>query len=558
MNELLELPNPEGLNLNYSEWRDGQVKAIAWFQEDDWLKSTLTPEGLRVFTSDPSSASIKVLEAPTGTGKTGLVLGLAALNPDLRFLILCATKVEQEQYQKNILDLENTNVASVSGKNNFHCYEKHPELRFEEGDTPEPCKSSDCWKTHVDEAPCEVGWICPQKKIGTCSYYYQRNMAGGAQVVVTNYAFGLSILNYTSPKRGIGKFDVIVEDEGHILDEQLESFISIKLSRRRVQQLFSVTLPDFESTTEWAAWAEDHQDTFSAAYDKYRGVNPQSLSKEESRELRAIERYTEDFEKLEAINYDWVVEPGKYGIDFQPVWITNDSWRVLFQYAPRHIIMSGTIPSASELGKKVGLKANEFKFFRLPYTFPPENRPIILRPRVDLSFKVRDLNLPTLVDAVDELLAEFPDIKSLIHTKSYAISTYLKKNSQFNQFMLTHDSNNRAAVLELFKVTDAPSILVSPSFEKAIDLPGEQCELVIIAKVPYPYLGSKVMKKRIKKSQTYYIHETLMAVIQMAGRGVRSDVDVCPTYILDAAGPKFFKQAKRLIPQGIQDAIRDD
>ena len=97
--------------------------------------------------------------------------------------------------------------------------------------------------------------------------------------------------------------------------------------------------------------------------------------------------------------------------------------------------------------------------------------------------------------------------------------------------------------------------MVSPSMDKAVDLPGDECGLVIICKIPYGYLGSPVMKLR-SKNRTYYINETLMTVMQMAGRGVRNMTDVCPTYILDAAGADFFKSARRLIPEGFKEALR--
>ena len=123
--------------------------------------------------------------------------------------------------------------------------------------------------------------------------------------------------------------------------------------------------------------------------------------------------------------------------------------------------------------------------------------------------------------------------------------------------MFTHNSKNRIRVLESFKKATAPAVLVSPSFDKAVDLPDKECELVIVAKLPYPYLGSKVMQQRVKESRRYYDHETLATLIQMAGRGVRSETDKCPTVILDSGASQFLKRCRtqNLIPQGIVDAI---
>jgi Rad3-related DNA helicase len=535
------LPNPSTLNLNYTpdKWRDGQVKAIDWLQEDSWLEKPYYKR------------EVKVLEAPTGTGKTGLILGLAALNPELRFLILCATKIEQDQYMQNLKELD-PEITVVKGKNNYHCKKEHPWLDSD----IEVCTEAECDLLHVHEALCEAGLSCEFKVDQSCHYYEKKRSGRNARVVIGNYALGLAILNYSTPFFGVGKFDVIVEDEGHVLDVQLEQFIMVKLSRKTVERLFYIRLPNFDSIPPWSSWVKDNWKELEEVGRGLEIIGLDNLSPEEAKKLLAINSYLDKFEKISEMNTDWVVEETKFGVEFQPVWVTGDSREVLFNHAKRHIIMSGTIPSAKELGKKIGLRLGDFEFFRLPYTFPPENRPIILNPQVSLSRDNLDRNLPALIRAVDKTLEEYAGVKALIHTKTYKITQYIKEHSAFSEYMFTHTTADRNSVLAKFKKASAPAILVSPSFDKAIDLPGDECELIIIAKIPYPYLGTKVMQKRVKQSRSYYAHETLMGVIQMAGRGVRSEVDVCPTVILDLAGPMFMNQVRSMTPKGIREAIR--
>ena len=97
--------------------------------------------------------------------------------------------------------------------------------------------------------------------------------------------------------------------------------------------------------------------------------------------------------------------------------------------------------------------------------------------------------------------------------------------------------------------------MVSPSMDKAVDFPAEQCELIIVAKLPYPYLGTAVMKKRMKSDHSYVTSQTLLALRQMIGRGCRSATDVCPVHILDAATPKFLRQVKSKLPIEIKAAL---
>ena len=454
---------------------------------------------------------------------------------------------------KNLIDEENADVVTVKGKNNFHCVMKHMRETGE-------CVDNYCELTHVDEAPCETGYECEIKS--SCTYYEQRNYGRYVQVVITNYAYGLAVLNYMPEAYGLGHFDVIVSDEGHILDQQLEEFIKVKLNYRRVKQLFNLDLPRFDNKDDvprWKEWVESHEEELEEAGREFYSVSREDMTKAQARRFIAVQHYLAEFRKITTMDYNWVVEADSNGVEFQPVWVREESHKVLFKYSNRHIIMSGTIPSASELGKKVGLKVSDFKFLRLPYTFPPENRPIIFKPRVSLARKVLDENLPTLVTAMDEEFEEWLKlraVKLLIHSKTYKIGSYIKDFSSFRDIMFTHNTANRLAVLEEFKTTSSPAVLVSPSFDKAVDLPGDQCELIFVPKIPYEYMGTKVMRKRMAQNRRYYIHETLMTLIQMAGRGTRSDVDVCPTIVFDSAGPGFISQARSMIPKGIMEAIQ--
>ena len=257
------------------------------------------------------------------------------------------------------------------------------------------------------------------------------------------------------------------------------------------------------------------------------------------------------------MNPDWIVEPNESEVPFMPVWVTEDSKRVLFQHADKHIIMSGTIPSEKELAKKVGVVENDFEFHRMPYVYPAENRQIVIKPIAPMSAKYIDINLPLMASAIDDIIGSNLDKKILIHTVNYKIAHYLEENSIYENYMFTHSSKDRIEVLNTFKEAQAPAVLISPSFDKAVDLPDKECELIIVAKVPFPYLGTKVMRKRVKQNGGYYDNETLSTLIQMSGRGVRSETDVCPTIILDSNIVRFLNKcrASGLIPQGIEESI---
>ena len=528
--------SPNNYGLPFDGWRSGQTDGMDWIQRDGW------------FYSD-SSQFVKMIEAPTGTGKSGLVLALSSMYPELRFLVLCATKLEQDQYEKNITD-KYEGFQSIRGRNNFHCI-------LEDESVTHICEESYCHDVHVDEAKCTIpskSFECPKKSI--CPYYGQLNDVWEKRIIVTNYAYGLTMLNH-APDR-LGKFDVIVEDEGHVLDQMLEHFIEVRLWRRQMTKLYNIKLPQYETVTEWQHWCNNNSFPIEELFYRTKRSDVQSMSSDEINIARGAKNVKDSFDRIKNLDTDWVVEKDPSSVPIKPVWITSDSHRYLFRHAKRHLIMSGTIPSFIELAKKIGLSQGEYTAKRMPYIFPIENRPIVLNPIANMSARHIDESLPKIKRAIDRIISANMDKKILVHTVNYKIASYLQKNSQHKHHILTHDSKNRIEILNRFKRMAKPSILVSPSFDKAVDLPDDECELIIIAKLPYPYLGSKVMKKRLEESRRYYDTETLSTVIQMAGRGVRKETDICPTVILDSNEPQFFQRCRtqNLIPEWVDNAIQ--
>tara|TARA_B100000745_G_scaffold177357_1_gene116167 strand:+ start:9137 stop:10741 length:1605 start_codon:yes stop_codon:yes gene_type:complete len=529
--------NPKTYGMPYDFMREGQLEAIKWIEEKDWLL-------------DRTSKKIKVIEAPTGTGKTGLVLYLSAKNPSLRVLVLCATKLEQEQYEANVTN-KYVGFTSVKGRNNFHCHLDSPISTTE-------CTHSTCFETHVDTAKCSIQgknkFICPIRS--ECAYFQQIDDIKQKKVIVTNYAYGLTMLNYNP--QALGSFDLIVSDEGHVLDEMLEQFIQVKLWDRQMDRLYGLSIPDFGTVAQWQRWCEENSYAIDKLYDSTHDLNASEMSKEEISLATRAETIKESFESIKSMDVNWVVERLRDSVEFKPVWVTERSDDVLFSHSPKHIVMSGTIPSGEELTKKVGINSKDFSFYRLPYTFPPENRQIILRPTASMSSKNIDMNLPVIREKIDKIIDNNLDKKILIHTVNYKIARYIEQRSRHSDYLFTHDSKSRTRVLNNFKKATAPAVLISPSFDKAVDLPDKECELIIVAKLPFPYLGSKVMQKRLRESRRYYDHETLATLIQMAGRGVRNENDICPTIILDSSAPSFIQRCGTtgLIPDGIKVAIR--
>ena len=102
-------------------------------------------------------------------------------------------------------------------------------------------------------------------------------------------------------------------------------------------------------------------------------------------------------------------------------------------------------------------------------------------------------------------------------------------------------------------------VLVAPSLDRGVDLPGELCDAVIVAKLPYPSLGDKQVAARLYENggRVWYAVQVARSLLQMTGRGVRSEDDQCDTYILDKEFETWWRSSGRdLMPRWWKEALR--
>jgi len=119
------------------------------------------------------------------------------------------------------------------------------------------------------------------------------------------------------------------------------------------------------------------------------------------------------------------------------------------------------------------------------------------------------------------------------------------------------NARERDTTLAKFLASDN-TVLFAPSFDRGIDLVGDQCRVIVIAKVPYPYLGDKQVSKRLytRGGQVWYAMQTVRTIVQMSGRAMRSAEDHAETYILDSKFIDVWKENKRMFPGWWRDAVK--
>ena len=100
------------------------------------------------------------------------------------------------------------------------------------------------------------------------------------------------------------------------------------------------------------------------------------------------------------------------------------------------------------------------------------------------------------------------------------------------------------------------TIIIGPSLAEGIDLPDDLCRFIIILKVPYPTLTSKLVKAKMKLFPNWYASTTSNIIIQGIGRGNRNKTDYCQTFILDGCFKRLYNETKDQYSPELQHRIK--
>jgi Rad3-related DNA helicase len=91
---------------------------------------------------------------------------------------------------------------------------------------------------------------------------------------------------------------------------------------------------------------------------------------------------------------------------------------------------------------------------------------------------------------------------------------------------------------------------------EGIDLSGDASRFQILCKIPFPFLGDQVIRKRMEVNRSWYTYQTIKSIVQAMGRSVRNESDYAVSYILDADWERFFESNKHMFPDEFKTAIK--
>lgn len=403
---------------------------------------------------------------------------------------------------------------------------------------------------------------------GTCPYNTDKQAFLDSPLSITNFSYFLAETMYA------GKLEprnALIIDECHNVENELGKFVEVTFSEKFARDVLKCKIPALGTQEEVFNWIKN---TYKASVAKYiKGVE-KAIQSKFVEGMSDFGEFTKQYEMLDKhickinrfvntyTSENWVmnvIKPfeGKRGgrkFEFKPVDVSHYSHDLLFKFGQRVLMMSATIIDKDMFCKTLGIDQDDCEFISIESPFPIENRPVHYLSVGKMSSDAILQTLPNMVEVIKEILKQHGDSKGIIHCVNYKVVNYIRDHLRDPRLLIQNDEN-RDAILRRHIDADEPTVLVSPSMTEGVDLKDDLSRFQIFCKVPFPYMGDEVVKKRMKRDPGWYPFVTVRSLIQGSGRSIRTETDSATTYILDSCWEAFYRQNKSLFPQSFRKSI---
>ena len=511
-----------------------------------------------------------LLNLPVGVGKSFLAMMISDwykrnVNKMARVDIITNSKILQDQYE-NTFD----SISSLRGKENYEC----------------ESYSCSCAQgaefNRLNKTTCEE-----------CPYSTAREGYINGGVSLTNFYLYILYAMYNQKLMESRNARVLIVDEAHDFDDVMSDFVSIKITETIIKK--------FKFGNEYEMIKELKKVNSITSYVEYlKGLNAEILETCEQMEkgmVKAPRNPTVDKRDLKISKVlstknsdvklmnlvsdmkqlqlkievflkeykenpnNWVLESNyndklkQKELSLEPIWSYDYLDKYVFAHYDMVILMSGTILDKNLFCNLNGLDASRAVYYSIGSPFPIANRPIFYMPIGKMSYKSKDDTFKNYIPYIKKLLDKYKNKKGIIHTNSFELANWIQKSIK-DPRLIFHDSTNKDEMLRMHFESDEPTVIVSPSMGTGVSFDNDKARFQIIAKVPYPSLGSQKNKMRQNNNPDWYSWKTVCGLIQMTGRSVRSDVDYADTIIIDGGFGDVIKHSSQFLPDWIQEAIK--
>jgi len=492
-------------------------------------------------------------------GKTHIIdeVGDTVLTKDA--YVLTTQKILQQQYMNDFGPSSGRNLLrSLKSANNYQC-------RFYSDQT---CAESRRLLKQLGKnvEGSEFQRTCR----GDCPYVLDKEEFLEFPIGITNNSYFLAETMYAKQLKPRA---LLVIDECHNIESELGKFIEVTFSERFARTILGCKVPKLdtsESVFEWikTTYKKSLQKHISkttkelaAYFAKNGGDGIVDISKRYEmldKHICKVNRFIEVYDPSNwVMNY---VKPAHGDVrsgrkfEFKPVDVSSYAEGHLYRFGNRVVLMSATVVDRDTFCKSVGIPLDQVEFLRIPSPFPIKNRLVHYLGVGSMSMANIEQTLPKMTQVVKQLLELHKSEKGIIHTTNYRIAKHLVDTIKSPRLLL-HDSANREETIEFHMSSPDPTVLISPSMMEGVDLRGDSSRFQILCKVPFPYLGDKVIQLRKNKNSGWYACQTARLVIQAFGRSIRSADDHATSYILDSDWERFYRTSSGMFPSEFSAAL---
>ena len=501
-----------------------------------------------------SGVKVVLLDAPTGTGKT-LIAEMVRAQLQVRGLYVCSTKTLQDQFAKDF------SAAVLKGRANY------PTELGPESVTGDDCTGKTCvWCTDAT----------------TCPYQIAKDEFFSNPIGCVNTAYLLGQANHSPFKHSIVRFrGLLTIDECDEVESVLVGQAGLNVSPWTMKQFGLPSLKKGAHTSTIVRWLNDA----SHAIGDWAILNTKRHKRdvEMRRKVRRALRLSND---MKFVAEDMEEQPDEWIRDYsdrderlilKPVRVERYAQEKLWRHGERWLCMSATILNPQQWADDVGLGDEDWAYVTVPMGFHVDNRPIVMSALADMGRNgagTYEERCRKIASGIETVLDTHGNANTLVHTVSYRlareITAALTRRTVNGQGAWTGKMQTEAGRIPVHtylssdgrdeavnRFTRDGGVLIASSLERGVDLVGDLCRVVIVAKVPFPNMGDRrtAARMRLQGGRSWYATQTARSIVQMTGRGVRSHEDWATTYVFDTQFSKFWRQWKQLLPKWWRDAV---
>ena len=196
---------------------------------------------------------------------------------------------------------------------------------------------------------------------------------------------------------------------------------------------------------------------------------------------------------------------------------------------------------------------SKVNFININSYFDFSTSPIIIDLNDKMTYKTKTMSIIPIANKINNILNKHQNENGLIQTGSYEnaqnLLKYISKDQKSRLLVYKNSKEKETYINKINKNTNY--IIVGPSLNEGIDLPGNLCSFICIIKVPYLSLADKYVSSKMKIFKKWYNDTTMNNIIQGIGRGNRFKNDSCTIYILDGCFKRLFSYTKKYWPNYI-------